>query len=163
MPIVIVDDTAEDALLAHRVFAQCKIRNPITLLNGGAACLEYFSEMAAFESRKLPCLLLLDVMMPVVSGIDVLTGILAGKMGEGSLVVMLSGITELKTIHRGYQLGAKTFLIKPITTQDVVHMLNSLPELEARHSPEGYELALRTAEQRSDPRRTGSQIRAFHA
>ena len=162
-PIVIVDDSHEDALLAHRVLTQCKIKNPIIVLNGGAACLDYFEGAGVFAGREVPCLMLLDVMMTPVSGIEVLEKLLESGAGKGSVIVMLSGLTELKTIHLGYQLGAKTFLIKPLATQDVVHMLNALPEIFVTDGTDGYELALESQEFGRAIRKTGRQIRAFGA
>ena len=72
LPLLIVDDAREDALLVQRVLSQCKIVNPIFILNGGDACLDYFEGADPFSQRKLPCLVFLDMVMAPLSGLDVL-------------------------------------------------------------------------------------------
>ena len=140
VPILIVDDSREDALLAERVLSQCKILNPAILLDSGDACLDYFEGAGPFAGRKLPCIVRLDMIMGPMSGLDVLQKVRLEK--NGSLVVMLSGLTDLKSIHQGYQLGARTFLIKPLRAEDVMQMINSIPAISIQTRADGYELFL---------------------
>ncbi|HEX7862683.1 MAG TPA: response regulator [Verrucomicrobiae bacterium] len=141
LPLLIVDDAREDALLVQRVLSQCKILNPVLVLNSGDACLDFFEAVGPFTERKLPCLVLLDMIMAPLSGLDVLGKLRShGWLAKGSMVVMLSGLTDIKAIHEGYQLGAKTFLIKPLQAEDVMQMLNSIASLSAVKRPDGYEL-----------------------
>ena len=140
VPILIVDDSREDALLAQRVLSQCKLLNPAVILPSGDACLDYFEGIAPFAIRKLPCLVLLDMIMAPLSGIDVLRKL--GPEKEGSLFVMLSGLSDLKSIHQGYQLGARTFLIKPLRAEDVMQMLDAIPAIRVEQRAGGYELLL---------------------
>lgn len=142
LPVLIVDDAREDALLVQRVLSQCKILNPVVLLNSGDACLDYFEAAKEFAERKLPCFVFLDLLMAPTSGLDVLGKLRSdGWLAKGSMVVMLSGLRDLKAIHEGYQLGAKTFLIKPLHAEDVLQMLSAIPTISAVPRPNGYELA----------------------
>jgi response regulator of citrate/malate metabolism len=140
VPILIVDDSREDALLAQRVLAQCKLLNPAILLQSGDQCLDYFEGVAPFRDRKLPCLVLLDMVMAPLSGLDVLQKLQSQK--AGSMFVMLSGLTDLKSIHQGYQLGARTFLIKPLRAEDVMQMLDAISAISVEPRAGGYELLL---------------------
>ena len=149
LPIVIVDDAREDALLAQRVLTQCRVQNPITILGSGEACLDYFKGIGSHGGRTLPCLLFLDMIMAPVSGLDVLRDLAKLPEARGSILIMLSGLTELRTIHEGYQLGAHTFLVKPLAVEDVIQMLNTIPALTVVKLPNGYEIAP------SGPERTG--------
>lgn len=148
LPIVIVDDFLEDALLAQRTIGLCKIQNPVVLLKSGQACLDYFRGTEPHQDRVLPCVLLLDMMMSPVSGLDVLRKIRDDRMGRGSVVVMLSGLADLKAIHDGYQLGANTFLVKPLLAEDVMQMVRAIPKIGVHRVSHGYELFL------ADPAKT---------
>jgi two-component system, response regulator len=138
LPIVIVDDAQEDLLLAERVLRRCKIINPIHLLKGGAECLAYFEGTGRFPARQLPCLLLLDLAMPAIDGLNVLTKLRERKLSGDSVIIMLSGITDIKLVRQGYQLGAETFLVKPLNCDDVMQLLGSVRRLRAYNKPEGY-------------------------
>ncbi len=142
LPIVIVDDSLEDALLAQRMIGICKIQNPVILLKSGRACIDYFRGVKPYENRQLPCLLLLDMIMAPVNGLRVLATLNETPAARGSVVVMMSGLADLKTIHEGYQLGANTFLVKPLLAEDVMQMVQAIPSLGISRVALGYELLL---------------------
>jgi CheY-like chemotaxis protein len=141
LPIVIVDDLETDLVLAERVLRQCKILNRIELIRSGNRCLAYFEGKDGYEQRELPCLLLLDLVMPT-PGVEVLKYLRDRNLAKDSVIVMLSGLQDLKAIHKGYQLGARTFLVKPINGEDVVQMLSSLKGVIVKKSVEGYTIML---------------------
>jgi CheY-like chemotaxis protein len=145
LPIVIADDSVEDALLTERVLGQCKIQNPVILLKSGQACVDHFHGLKPFENRTLPCLLLLDMVMSPMSGLAVLKKLREVPAAAGSVLVMLSGLADIRTIHEGYQLGANTFLVKPLLAEDVMQMLRAVPKLGLNRMTEGYELFLSQA------------------
>lgn len=142
LPIVIVDDSREDALLAERVLVNCRIKNPVTLLHSGADCLAYFSGNEPFENRRLPCLLLLDLVMSPMTGLQVLTELEGIRGSRDSVLVMLSGLRDWRAIHAGYQKGAHTFLVKPLQPEDVIQMLHGIPALTVESLVNGYEIKL---------------------
>src|SRR3954469_23594209 len=108
LPILVVDDAEGDLILAERVLRQCKILNPIRTINSGNGCIAYFEGLAPFEQRTLPCLVLLDLVMPT-PGVEVLKYLQEKGLAKTSIIVMLSGLQDLKSIHQGYQFGARTF------------------------------------------------------
>lgn len=158
LPLVIVDDSHEDALLAQRALAQCKVRNPIVLLNSGNACLDYFQGIPPYDERAVPCLLLLDMMMAPVSGLDVLQKLRSVPAAQGSVLVMISGLAEWRVINEGYRLGADTFLVKPLVVEDILQMLNSIPSLSVANLSDGYEISIVG---KSAPVRRGSPENGF--
>jgi CheY-like chemotaxis protein len=163
LPVVIVDDSHEDTLLAQRALAQCKVQNPITLLSSGNACLDFFQGLEPYGERRLPCLLLLDMMMAPVSGLDVLRKLRSVPAASGSILVMISGLAEWRVINEGYRLGAQTFLLKPLAVEDVIQMLNSIPSLSISSVSEGYEISLAdksTAPVRRPPSESGLNVQA---
>ena len=68
LPIVIVDDSREDAMLAIRVLKECKIVNPIIVLKSGEECIDFFEGKGEHGNRSLPCLLFLDLAMNPIRG-----------------------------------------------------------------------------------------------
>ena len=139
LDVIIVDDSKEDALLAQRVLlGECKIMNPITICTNGKDAIGLCTE---FHKAGRPALMLLDLVMAPVSGLEVLRCWRASPYSTRSMVVMVSGLNDLKAINEGYQLGAKTFILKPITKDDMVQVLNSLGDQVAVHKEaQGYSL-----------------------
>ena len=146
LPIIIVDDSGEDIHLAVRTIQQCKILNPITTIASGEGAIRFFEGSGEYANRTLPCLLLLDLAMSPVSGVDVLARFKnhfesSSKMG-GSVAVMLSGVQDLDLVNRGYKLGATTFLIKPLKCEDLIQLTTSIRGIAVERTSSGYILSL---------------------
>lgn len=140
--IVVVDDNKEDLALAQRVLAQCKILNPITLLRSGEEACAYVKTLerpTAIETER--ALILLELVMSPVSGLAVLRFWEDSAARHSSVVVMISGLTDVKAIDQGYKLGAKTYLLKPLKVDDFVHLLGHLKErIAVAEQEDGYML-----------------------
>src|SRR5687767_6754128 len=163
VPIIIVDDSRGDADLAMRMLQQCKVLNPISCFSSGAECISYFEEAGSHTAGTLPCLVLLDLSMQPVSGIDVLRTLQQHPNAADSIFVMLSGISDLNIIREGYSLGAKTFLVKPLHSEDVLQMIQAVPGIVASRQPEGYVISLTGIERPPDRRRTFPDSRSLSA
>lgn len=142
VPIVIVDDVQEDLLLAQRVLRQCSILNPTKLLKSGDECLAYFAGKPPFQDRVLPCILLLDLIMTPLPGLTVLRTLTEQGHAERSVIVMLSGLTDLKQINQGYQLGARTFIVKPFGCEDILEIFRNLKGVDVQEGINGHVLHL---------------------
>jgi CheY-like chemotaxis protein len=130
-PILLLDDAAEDRMLAERILRNCKILNPILSFQTGEELLEYFA--GDFEP---PALVLVDMMMKPMSGNDVLRAIKKLGFIEDLPFVMVSGLADFRTLQEGYQNGARTFIIKPLKQDDILQVLSSVKGL-AVHPVEG--------------------------
>jgi CheY-like chemotaxis protein len=168
MPILIVDDSKEDADLASRILWQCKIRNPIEVLNSGKGCLDWFEAKSSRRDTS-PCLVLLDLSMKPESGIDVLrhfaqTG---NTKARQSMFVMLSGISDYNIVREGYLLGAVTFLVKPLRCDDVLHMVKAVRGLNVRSVSDGHVLEMtelaRGSERGAEPEVSNSTANPLRA
>lgn len=137
--LIIADDSKEDLVLINRILQQCKLLNPVSLVSGAAECVEELKRLDTVAEGE-PSLVLLDLIMPQESGLDVLRYLQNSDYRKHCLVVMLSGLRDVKAINEGYQLGAKTFLLKPLTARDVLELVNSLPEISVEETSEGYVL-----------------------
>jgi DNA-binding response OmpR family regulator len=132
-------------MLTSRVIQQCKIVNSIIILTSGEECIKYLKAEGEHQRRTLPCLMFLDLVMTPTGGIDVLRWLCKeSDFGKHSLVVMLSGLGDLKLVQKGYQLGATTFLVKPLKIDDVLQMSESMRGLAVERVATGYLLSLRS-------------------
>src|SRR5207237_298350 len=92
-------------------------------------------------SEPEPCLIFLDLRMAPMTGLEVLGRWKSSRLAQHSIVVMISGLRDLKAIQDGYQAGAKTFLIKPVTKDDFLQTLSALrQEITVAEVQNGYAL-----------------------
>jgi CheY-like chemotaxis protein len=145
MPVLIVDDSREDLTLAMRVFMQCGIRNPIRLMKSGQECLDYFEGVGDKPAGMLPCIVFLDLMMKPLSGIDVLRRF-RDNPAAGSIFIMLSGASDYTMVRDGYQLGAVTFVVKPLTCEEIMRTFKNLRGVTFEPQSDGYVIVPSTAE-----------------
>jgi CheY-like chemotaxis protein len=148
MPVLIVDDSREDLALATRVLLQCKLLNPIRTMHSGQQCLDYFAEAHDNAPDRLPCVVFLDLMMSPVSGLQVLQKLQDTPAAKGSVLVMLSGACDYTTVRQGYQLGAATFLVKPLTADEVLRTLRCLRGVSVKAQPRGNLIVAAAGEDR---------------
>ena len=132
-PILIVDDTQSDLILAERILRSCKILNPILTFRSGQKLFEYFTGDFA-----PPALVLTDMLMEPMSGNDVLRAMRTKGLVDSIPFVMVSGLADFKTIQEGYQNGARTFIIKPLKQEDILHLLSKIKGLEIHRTEDGY-------------------------
>lgn len=142
VPILIVDDAREDLVFAQRVLSANRILNPIHLFSSGKACLDYFTGKTTVIAPQLPCIVLLDMVMKPLTGLDVLKKVRTMPAAKGSLFIMLSGLTDIKKIAEGYRLGASTFLIKPLVSAELGQMLRSINGLTFHKTSAGVFLSV---------------------
>ncbi len=110
----------------QRQFTEAQLENPVHHLGSGAAALAYFAGEGPFGDRQrhpLPSVLILDLNMPGISGFDVLHAIAQRPDLRRMLIVVLSGIRDLQSIKRAYELGANTYLVKPVGREDFKNVL----------------------------------------
>jgi CheY-like chemotaxis protein len=155
--ILVGEDDENHVLLLKRAFKQSCCLNPVFYLEDGDQVIAYLEGRGKFSNRvefPLPSLLLLDLKMPNKNGFEVLAWIRGHPTLSVLPVVVLSGSGETSDIKRAYQLGANTFLTKPVDVRDFVQMcaaikgywlwLSQVPELaRPGELPAGPELAPR--------------------
>jgi CheY-like chemotaxis protein len=108
--ILLVEDNPDDAELTMRVLRGRRLVNRVVLVTDGAAALEYLFE----EGRPLPRLVLLDLRLPKVGGIEVLRRIRANERTRLLAVVVLTSSTMERDIADAYALGVNSFVSKPV-------------------------------------------------
>lgn len=119
--ILLVEDQANDAELAVAALQQGKITNRIFVVRDGAAALDFLFATGSFSHRRphdLPQIILLDLHLPKIDGLEVLRRIKADARTRAIPVVMLTGSQEERDIEMSKQLGAETYITKPVNAQN---------------------------------------------
>jgi CheY-like chemotaxis protein len=127
--ILLVEDDENDVLLIQRAFRKAGIGNPLRVLGDGDVAVAYLGGEGLYADRlewPLPGLLLLDLKLPRRSGLEVLAW-LRQQPGIGRLVtVVLTSSRESADVNRAYELGANSYLVKPVLLDDLVQMVKTL-------------------------------------
>ena len=124
--ILLVEDDHNDVLLIKRAFQKVKIANPIIVLNDGEQAISYLSGREPYIERPLPVLILLDLKLPRKSGHEVLEWLRQQQKLRRLPVVVLTASSESSDINRAYDLGANSYLVKPVTFDALVEMVKTL-------------------------------------
>lgn len=129
--VLIVDDSEDDILLLRHVLEAADVVNPITVLRDGEQALAYLTGGGQYADRAkhpLPDVLILDLRMPLVDGFEVLQWIKQQSHLSDMLLIVLSGAKDVWTVARAYDLGARVFLTKPCTREDVGNLIKTHKE-----------------------------------
>jgi DNA-binding response OmpR family regulator len=124
-PILLMEDDQSHAVLVERVLRKAGVANPLIITGTGQQTLSSLS--ASEEGRSaLPVLVLLDLHVPGASGLDILEWIRDRPALEHLPVVMLSSSTESEDINRAFELGADSYLVKPVGFDALADTVGSL-------------------------------------
>jgi CheY-like chemotaxis protein len=128
-PILLAEDNEDHVALIQRAFRRGGLCNPLFVVRDGAKAIAYLKGEGQFANREefpLPTLLLLDLKMPNKDGFEVLQWIRQQPSLRGLRVVVLTTSEEQRDINRAYQLGANSFLVKPINLEDFFRLTEAV-------------------------------------
>src|ERR1041385_4660768 len=114
--ILLVVDNPEDAFMVGRAFQKVGVTNPLVVVREGEQAIQYLMGAGEYADRgqfPIPQLILLDLCMPGMAGFEVLAWLRQQPELRHLPVVILTTSTYSSDVRRAYQLGAKSFLIKP--------------------------------------------------
>ena len=135
-PILQVDDDPNDVYLLQHAMTKAGVANPIQVATDGQQAIDYVQGAGKFADREkfpLPCLVLLDLKLPYVMGLDVLKWI-RQQPGPALMVVMLSASGEDADIATAYRLGANAFLTKPSEADKLEDMIKAIKDFWLTYS-----------------------------
>ena len=114
--ILLVEDNPNDAELAMRALRKGRLANNISWVKDGAEALEFIFRTGAYAERpdQNPKLILLDLKLPKVDGIEVLKRIKADERTRVIPVVMVTSSAEGRDIVESYKLGVNSYVVKPV-------------------------------------------------
>ncbi len=121
--IVIVEDDPSDAELITRALRKYNMANKIVLLRDGAEALDFFFGSRANDRPKV---VLLDLKLPKVNGIEVLQRLKAQERTKNIPVVVLTSSAENQDIRDAYQYGVNSYVTKPIQFEDFANAVAEL-------------------------------------
>lgn len=115
--ILLVEDNPDDVELTLRVLKQNNITNQVKIVNDGVKALDYLFAEGDYSDRDisdLPAVILLDLKLPKVDGLEVLRRIRADERTKLTPVVILTSSKEEQDLINGYSLGANSYVRKPV-------------------------------------------------
>ncbi|HVS54348.1 MAG TPA: response regulator [Opitutaceae bacterium] len=127
--ILLVEDNDDDEFLMKRALAAAGVTNPLRIVRDGEEAVQYLGGEAAFRDRgafPLPQLVFLDLKLPLRSGLEVLEWIRGRSAFDSLIVVVLTSSAEPADMRRAYQLGANSYLVKPLTTEQLKNLALAL-------------------------------------
>lgn len=127
--ILLIEDSIHDAELTIRALRKDNVAKHILHLKDGAVALDYLFGTGQYTGRNLankPKLILLDLKMPKVSGLEVLEKMSADSNTCAIPVVVLTSSKEHPDVERAYQLCANSYIVKPVDFDSFTNVVNAL-------------------------------------
>ena len=123
--ILLAEDSPTDAELTIRALSS-RINNKITWVKDGAEVLDYIFCKGNYANRigGAPKFILLDLKMPKVTGIEVLSHLKQDERTKAIPIIMLTSSAEEKDIAKGYQLGVNSYLVKPVDFDEFINVVS---------------------------------------
>jgi CheY-like chemotaxis protein len=128
-PILLVEDSPDDALLIQRAFRKANLANPVQLVRDGEEAVAYLSGAAPYDDRgrfPLPVFMLLDLKLPRRSGLEVLAWLRQEPAVRRLPVVVLTSSRESVDVNRAYDLGVNSYLTKPVGFEALIEMVKNV-------------------------------------
>lgn len=127
-PILLVEDDANDVELTLTALAQHNLANKIVVLRDGAEALDYLYRRGAYQRRSdsQPIVVLLDLKMPKMNGLEVLKQMRSDESLRMVPVVMLTSSREERDLVASYQLGVNAYVVKPVSFNEFVTAIQNL-------------------------------------
>jgi CheY-like chemotaxis protein len=143
-PVLLVEDDTIDAMTVRRAFRDLKVANPLVHTVNGEEALTYLKD----ETKAKPCLILLDLNMPKMNGIEFLGVAKVDPVLKKIPVVVLTTSSEERDVVQSFRLSVAGYIIKPvdyrnfveaIRTIDLYWTLSELPEEKGQAADAQYE------------------------
>jgi CheY-like chemotaxis protein len=127
--ILVAEDDDNDFFFLERAFKQASIANPLNRVRDGEEAIAYLGGEEPFADRlkhPLPYLMLLDLKMPRKNGFELMAWVREQPGLKRLPIVVLTSSREDPDINRAYELGANTYLVKPVKFEGLVDMMRTL-------------------------------------
>jgi len=127
-PILLVEDNPNDLELTLIALERSQLANEVIIVRDGAEALDYLHARGAYAKREQgnPAVVLLDLKLPKVDGLEVLAEIRASATLKSMPVVMLTSSREEQDLVRSYELGVNAYVVKPVDFAEFVRAIADL-------------------------------------
>lgn len=129
LEVLLIEDNPHDAELAIRALKELNLADHLIHLIDGQEALDFLFGTGAYEGRdvnQLPKVILLDLKLPKVNGIEVLRELRANERMKCIPVVILTSSREERDISEAYQLGANSYVVKPMNFQSYLDVIGNM-------------------------------------
>lgn len=126
--ILLVEDDEDQVLSIRRSFWKARVLNPLHVVRSGEEAIEYLGGTGRYSNRPeypLPAVVLLDLKLVCMDGFEMLRWIRQRTGLEGLRVVVLTLSNRLQDMNLAYQLGANSFLVKPMDLESLIQIMNA--------------------------------------
>jgi two-component system, response regulator len=126
--ILLVEDSLVDAEMTMDALREANLANPVTHVEDGVDCLDWLYARGAFSGRDDddPAVVLLDIKMPRMDGLEVLTHMRADERFRRTPVVILSSSREESDLARSWDLGVNAYVMKPVDVSQFFQAVRTL-------------------------------------
>ncbi|SFO10865.1 response regulator [Nitrosospira briensis] len=124
LPILLIEDNPMDVDLTRRAFIRHNLANPLEVLRDGQEALDFIAGRRAGE--PVPSVILLDLKLPKVSGLDVLRAIRAHPDLGTVPVVVLTSSADDGDVHKAYKLGANSYILKSVDFEKFIDVARQI-------------------------------------
>lgn len=126
--ILLAEDNPQDVELTIEALAEYNLANQVVAVSDGVEAMEYLNREGRFKGRKEghPAVLLLDIKMPRMDGIEVLEAIRKNEQFKALPVVMLTSSREEPDLKRCYALGVNAYVVKPVNFRDFMEAVKHI-------------------------------------
>jgi CheY-like chemotaxis protein len=125
-PILLIEDNAMDVDLTLQAFKEHGVGNPILVCRDGEEAMRYMEDHCSPTDTQVPILVLLDLRLPKVDGIDVLRHARQHPVWKQVPIVVLTTSRENKDIEAAYQLGVNSYIVKPVDFLAFAEMVKTI-------------------------------------
>lgn len=127
-PILLVEDNPKDVELTIAALEKCQLAHDIDVARDGADALDYLYRRGRYVARNTPdpVVILLDLKLPKVDGLEVLEKLKRDPAMRQVPVVMLTSSREERDLYRSYDLGVNAFVVKPVDFHDFFSAIRDL-------------------------------------
>ena len=136
-PVLYVEDEEDDVFLVRHAFKEAGVCHPLISVPDGEEALEYLGGVGKYADRAgypVPSLLLLDINMPKLSGLEVLKWLRAQREYRGLPALVLSSSSQDADIRQAYAWGANGYLVKPSALQQLLRIAKAIRDYWLVHN-----------------------------
>lgn len=116
--VLLVEDNPDDEELTLRALKRANLTNPVDVARDGQAAVDYLFGSSQQAAKPIPVLIVLDLKLPRINGLDILKRIRGGDRTRRLPVVILTSSNEQGDVFNGYELGANSYVCKPVQFDD---------------------------------------------
>ena len=127
--ILLVEDNVSDVELTRRALDKSRVGNPLVVVEDGQSALDFLFGAGVYADRdtsEQPAVILLDLNLPLMDGLEVLRRIRADQRTRRLPVVILTSSKEQKDLSTGYDLGTNSYIVKPVDFAQFVEVIGQL-------------------------------------